>query len=53
MKKTTERAAEAQAKKFRALKKLVEVGIEDVRAGNLSEWKFEEFLREARTFREK
>jgi hypothetical protein len=53
MKKMIERTAEAQAEKFRALKKLVEEGIENVLAGNLSEWKFEEFLRKARTFREK
>jgi hypothetical protein len=53
MKKTTERAAEAQAENFRTLKKLVEEGIEDVRAGNVAEWKFEGFLREARTFRQK
>ena len=38
-----------QAEKFRTLEKLVEEGIEDVRAGNVSEWKFEEFLREARS----
>jgi hypothetical protein len=42
-----------QAEKFSTLKKLAKEGIEDVRAGNVSEWKFEEFLREARTFREK
>ena len=42
-----------QAEKFRTLKRLVEEGVEDVRAGNVSEWKFEEFLREDRTFREK
>jgi hypothetical protein len=42
-----------QAEKFRVLKKLVEEGIEDAEAGNLSEWNFEEFLREARSSRSK
>jgi hypothetical protein len=42
-----------QAEKFRVLKNLVEEGIEDVKAGNVSEWNFEEFLREARSSRPK
>jgi hypothetical protein len=37
-----------QAEKFRALKELIAEGMEDVRAGNVSEWDFKEFLREAR-----
>jgi hypothetical protein len=34
-----------QAEKFRALKQLVSEGMEDVRAGRVSEWKFDDFLR--------
>jgi hypothetical protein len=37
-----------QAEKFRALKEQIAEGIEDVAAGRISEWNFEEFLREAR-----
>jgi hypothetical protein len=37
-----------QAEKFRVLKELIAEGIEDAAAGRLSEWNFEEFLREAR-----
>jgi aryl-alcohol dehydrogenase-like predicted oxidoreductase len=40
-----------QAEKFRVLKQLVEEGIADVEAGNVSDWNFEEFLREARAFK--
>jgi hypothetical protein len=40
-----------QAEKFRVLKELVAEGMEDVRAGNVSEWDFKEFLREARALR--
>ena len=35
-----------QAEKFRVLKALVDEGIEDVRAGRVSEWDFAAFLRE-------
>jgi len=42
-----------QAEKFRALKRMIEEGVEDVEAGNVSEWNFEEFLREARPSRSK
>ena len=37
-----------QAEKFQTLKKLIEEGAEDVRVGNVAEWNFEEFLRQAR-----
>jgi hypothetical protein len=37
-----------QAEKYRVLKQLIDEGIADVEAGNVSEWNFEEFLREAR-----
>jgi hypothetical protein len=37
-----------QAEKFRALKEQIAEGMEDVAAGRVSEWNFEEFLREAR-----
>jgi len=40
-----------QAEKFRALKEQIAEGIEDVAAGRISEWNFEEFLREARTLK--
>ena len=40
-----------QAEKFRVLKQLVDEGIADVEAGNVSEWNFEEFLREARSYK--
>ncbi|MGA3308218.1 MAG: hypothetical protein ABSD08_06335 [Xanthobacteraceae bacterium] len=39
-----------QAEKFRALKEQIAEGMEDVAAGRVSEWNFEEFLREARNF---
>jgi hypothetical protein len=38
-----------QAEKFRTLKAQVAEGLDDVAAGRVSEWSFEEFLREART----
>ena len=34
-----------QAEKFRVLKSLVDEGMTDVQAGNVSEWDFEDFLR--------
>jgi len=37
-----------QAEKFRALKDQIAEGMSDVAAGRVSEWNFEEFLREAR-----
>jgi hypothetical protein len=38
-----------QAEKFRVLKAQVTKGLDDVAAGHVSEWNFEEFLRQART----
>jgi|HubBroStandDraft_5_1064220.scaffolds.fasta_scaffold205102_2 hypothetical protein len=38
-----------QAEKFRTLKEQIAEGLEDVSAGRVSEWNFEQFLREART----
>jgi hypothetical protein len=40
-----------QAEKFRVLKEQISEGMEDVAAGRVSEWNFEEFLREARTLK--
>ena len=37
-----------QAERFRTLKLLIDEGMADIAAGNVSEWNFEEFLREAR-----
>lgn len=37
-----------QAEKYRVLKQMIDEGIADVEAGNVKEWNFEEFLREAR-----
>ena len=37
-----------QAEKFRLLKELVAEGAGDVAAGRVSEWNFQDFLREAR-----
>ncbi len=37
-----------QAEKFRVLKEQIAEGMEDVASGRVSEWNFEEFLREAR-----
>jgi hypothetical protein len=42
-----------QAEKFRVLKEMIAEGLEDVAAGRVSEWNFEEFLREARTLKVK
>ena len=38
-----------QAEKFRALKEQIAAGLEDVAAGRVSKWNFEEFLRLVRT----
>ena len=38
-----------QAEKFRVLKGQIAEGMEDIAAGQVSEWNFEEFLRQART----
>ncbi len=38
-----------QAEKFRVLKQQIAEGMEDVAAGRVSEWNFEEFLRQTRT----
>ena len=37
-----------QAEKFRALKEQISEGMEDVATGRVSEWNFDEFLRDAR-----
>jgi predicted transcriptional regulator len=37
-----------QAEKFRVLKQAIDAGMDDIAAGRVSEWKFEDFLREAR-----
>jgi hypothetical protein len=37
-----------QAEKFRVLKDLVGEGMADLEAGRVSEWNFQDFLREAR-----
>ena len=42
-----------QAEKFRALKVQVAEGLEDVAAGRVSEWNFEDFLRQARAMKPK
>jgi hypothetical protein len=42
-----------QAEKFRLLKGQVTQGLDDVGAGRVSEWNFEEFLRRARSPRVK
>jgi hypothetical protein len=42
-----------QAEKFRALKEQIVEGLEDVAAGRVSEWNFEEFLRQARMTKRK
>lgn len=36
-----------QAEKFRALQQELELGMQDVRAGRVREWNFEDFLRRA------
>jgi hypothetical protein len=40
-----------QAEKFRVLKEQIAEGIEDVSSGRVTEWNFEDFLRQARTMR--
>lgn len=40
-----------QAEKFRTLKTLVAEGMSDVEAGRVSEWNFDDYLREARSVR--
>jgi hypothetical protein len=40
-----------QAEKFRALKEMLAEGLQDVTSGRVSEWNFQEFLREARARR--
>jgi hypothetical protein len=42
-----------QAERFRVLKTLINEGMIDVAAGQVSEWNFEDFLREARSARPK
>ena len=37
-----------QAEKFRALEEMVAEGMDDVSAGRVSEWSFQDFLQEAR-----
>ncbi|MFZ3360361.1 MAG: hypothetical protein WCA56_09135 [Xanthobacteraceae bacterium] len=37
-----------QAEKLRALKELIAEGMDDIATGRVSEWNFEEFLREPR-----
>lgn len=41
-----------QAEKFRALKEQVDAGLKDVAEGRVSDWRFQDFLREVRTLRE-
>jgi len=40
-----------QAEKFRVLKEQIAEGLRDVADGRVSEWNFEDFLRQARTIR--
>jgi hypothetical protein len=40
-----------QAEKFRALRAEVDKGMQDVEAGRIREWNFDEFLRRARSAR--
>jgi hypothetical protein len=42
-----------QAEKYRALKELVAEGLNDVAEGRVSDWSFEDFLREAGTLEPK
>ena len=37
-----------QAEKYRVLKELVAEGLEDIAQGRVSEWNFDDFLREAK-----
>jgi hypothetical protein len=39
-----------QAEKFRVLKDLIAEGMDDVAQGRVSEWSFQDFLRQARSF---
>jgi hypothetical protein len=41
-----------QAEKFRVLKEQIADGVADVAAGRVSRWDFEEFLRQARSFKD-
>jgi hypothetical protein len=38
-----------QAERFRLLKQSIDAGMDDVAAGRVSEWSFDDFLRDART----
>jgi hypothetical protein len=38
-----------QAEKFRLLKEQIAEGLDDIAAGRVSEWNFQDFLRDART----
>jgi hypothetical protein len=40
-----------QAERFRVLKEQIAEGMEDIAAGRVSKWNFEEFLHQARTGR--
>jgi hypothetical protein len=40
-----------QAERYRVLKQLIDEGIADVEAGNVTEWNFEEFLQRANLLR--
>jgi hypothetical protein len=40
-----------QAERFRVLKELIAEGMDDAASGRVSEWNFEDFLREARASR--
>jgi hypothetical protein len=42
-----------QAEKFRVLKQLIDEGVADVEAGNVSEWDFDEFLRGVRNSKQR
>ncbi len=42
-----------QAEKFRLLKGLIAEGLDDATSGRVSEWNFEDFLRQARALRPK
>jgi hypothetical protein len=40
-----------QAEKFRVLKQLIDEGAADIEAGNVADWDFGDFLREARQYK--
>jgi hypothetical protein len=42
-----------QAEKFRVLKQLIDEGVADVEAGNVSEWDFDKFLRGVRNSKQR